>query len=181
MERVLVIGCSAAGKSTVARRLGEILGIEVIHMDKEMWKPGCRLSEPEEEKEKTEALLKKDRWIIDGNYTVSLPQRLERADTVVMIDFPRWLCLVRAFKRLFTHFGKTRPDMAHGCPEQFNWAFLKWIWRYPQDERPELIRQLNAHGKHARFIALHGQRQTDRFLAELERESRGTSVAPAMG
>jgi hypothetical protein len=31
------------------------------------------------------------------------------------------------YKRLFTYRGKTRPDMAEGCNEKVDWAFLKWV------------------------------------------------------
>src|SRR4051812_38243430 len=111
MERVLVIGCSGGGKSTVARRLGELLGVEVIHLDKVLWKPGCKLVGPHEEPGEIEDLLERPRWVIDGNYTASLPMRLMRADTVVVVDFPRVVCLGRVMKRLWQHWGRTRPDM----------------------------------------------------------------------
>jgi adenylate kinase family enzyme len=42
MKRVLIIGSGGAGKSTLARTLGERLGIEVIHLDVHFWKPGHR-------------------------------------------------------------------------------------------------------------------------------------------
>lgn len=171
MDRVVIIGCSAGGKSTVARRLGEILGIETIHLDKLLWKPGCNLTPPEEEPREVAKVLDQPRWIIDGNYTVSLPMRLKRADTVVIIDYSRTLCLFRALKRVWQHFGKTRPDMGSQCPEQINLQFLKWIWDYPTSERPELLRQLQEHGAHARVVHLRSPRETEKWLAELNQES----------
>ena len=172
MNKIVVIGCSAAGKSTVARRPGEALAIEVVHLDKVLWKPHCQLTPPEEEPQEMRELLRKPRWIIDGNYTASLPMRLRDADTVVLVDFSRWVCMLRAFKRLFQYWGKTRPTMGAGCPETFNLNFLKWIWRYPQEERPQLMDQLRDHGAHARLVHLRTQRQVDRFLA-------GLAAAPA--
>jgi len=40
MERVMIIGCAGAGKSTLARKLGAITGLPVIHLDREHWRPG---------------------------------------------------------------------------------------------------------------------------------------------
>ena len=40
MRRIAIIGAGGAGKSTLARQLGEVLGIEVIHLDALFWKPG---------------------------------------------------------------------------------------------------------------------------------------------
>lgn len=166
MERVLVIGCSAAGKSTVSRELGRLLGIEVVHLDKVLWKPGCNLVEPHEEPKLLREILDRPRWILDGNYTASLPMRLKVADTVVVVDFHRLRCLAGAMKRLMQHRGRTRPDMGAGCPEQLNFGFLKWIWDYPHRERPRLLDDVRSHGAHTRVIFLRNPGEVERFLAE---------------
>lgn len=144
-----------------------MLGIDAIHLDKVLWKPGCRLSDPEEEPAAVRELLDRPRWIMDGNYTASLPLRLAQADTVIFIDFSRFRCIARAFKRLFHFRGKTRPDMGANCPEQLNFSFLRWIWNYPRSERPELLRQLQAHGNHATMVHLRSPAEIERWLAEL--------------
>jgi adenylate kinase family enzyme len=172
MDRVVIIGCSAGGKSTIARDLSDILGIEVIHLDKVLWKPGCRLSDPQEEPDALRELLGRPRWIMDGNYTASLAMRLSDADTVVFIDFSRWRCLARAIKRLFRFRGKTRPDMGANCPEQLNLDFLRWIWNYPHSERLELLRHLREHGSHTTIVQLRSPKEVERWLKEL-RQSMG--------
>src|SRR5262245_31406125 len=111
MRRVLVIGSSGAGKSTIARQLGSRIGIPVHHLDERMWQAGCQRVSPDQELAKVAHLLDQPAWILDGNYTASLPKRLKRADTVVWVDYPRELCLFRALKRLATHRGRNRPDM----------------------------------------------------------------------
>lgn len=171
MDRVLIIGCSAAGKSTVARELGKILGIEVIHLDKLLWKPGCNLAEESEERRVVRELLDRPRWIMDGNYTASLPMRLTAADTIVLIDYPRPLCLLLALKRLLTYRGRTRPDMGTACPEQLNLSFLRWIWDYPKQERPELLKHLSLHGKHARLVSLRSPGESRQWLAQVRRQA----------
>ena len=181
MERVLVVGCSAAGKSTVARELGKILDISVVHLDKLLWKPGCRLSDAHEEPEAVREVLDQPRWIMDGNYTVSLPMRLAAADTVVVVDFDRWRCLYRAMKRLLQFRGRTRPDMGAQCPEQLNLSFLQWIWNYPHDERPVLLKQLREHGGHAKLVFLHNPREVDRFLERVRRGSKTHGEPHAAG
>lgn len=169
MDRLLVIGCSAAGKSTVARDMGQILGLEVIHLDKLLWGPGCRLAEPHEECHAVRSLLDRPRWIIDGNYTASLPMRLAAADTVVVVDFSRVRCLAWAIKRLMQYRGRTRPDMGEGCPEQLNLGFLRWIWNYPHQERPQLLRHLDQHGSHTRVVFLRNRDEVNRWLDEVRR------------
>jgi adenylate kinase family enzyme len=167
MDRIVIMGCSAGGKSTIARELSQILGIEVIHLDKVIWKPGCQLSDPSEEPDMVRELLDRPQWIMDGNYTASLDMRLARADTVIMIDFSRFRCLVRALKRLFQFRGTTRPDMGANCPEELNFNFLSWIWNYPRKERPELLRRLREHGSHAHLVRLRTAAEAERWLDQL--------------
>jgi adenylate kinase family enzyme len=169
VERVVVIGCSAAGKSTVARDVGRLLDIEVIHLDKVLWKAGCRLSSPDEELEVVRSLLDRPRWIMDGNYTASLPMRLAAADTVVVVDFSRLRCLRWAIKRLLKYRGRTRPDMGEGCPEQLNFTFFRWIWNYPKQERPQLLKHLNERANHARVVFLRDPADVDQWLEEVRR------------
>ena len=87
-RRVQIVGISAAGKSTVARELGEIFNLEVVHLDTHMWRPGCKLTPPHEESPIVEKILERATWIIDGNYTASLPRRLQEADVIVAGGFP---------------------------------------------------------------------------------------------
>jgi adenylate kinase family enzyme len=164
MQRVAVIGCSAAGKSTLARQLGEKTALDVIYLDQLFWKKGCKLTPPDQEDAILQPLLHKSKWVMDGNYTESLPQRLRAADTVVLVDFSRLRCLARAMKRLIHFKGKARPEMSADCPEQLNFKFLKWIWQYPHKERPVLIELIRAYGYHANLITLRTQREIDRWL-----------------
>ena len=68
--------------------------------------------------------LEKPQWIIDGNYNRTMPQRLEKCDTVIYLDFNRFVCLWGAVKRVIRGYGKTRPDMGGNCPERFDWEFI---------------------------------------------------------
>src|SRR5580765_7184882 len=93
MKRILVIGSGGAGKSTFAKRLGEILKIEVIHLDSLYWKPGW-IEPPKPEWKKTiERLLTRDFWVMDGNYSGTLDVRFEACDTVIFLDIARMICL----------------------------------------------------------------------------------------
>lgn len=115
-QRVLVIGCSGAGKTTFATRLAALTGLPLIHLDREFWQPGWRMPEGARWQEKVRSLVAGERWIIEGTFTSTLDLRLPRADAVVWFDFPRGRCLWRAFMRAARSYGRARPDMAPGCP-----------------------------------------------------------------
>lgn len=85
-----------------------------------------------------------DAWVMDGNYLRTLPRRLERCDAVLFLDYPRRLCLFRALRRILRWRGRTRPDMAEGCPERLDPAFIRWIWDFHRTQRPRVLELLSA-------------------------------------
>lgn len=168
MKRVLVIGPGGAGKSTLARRLGQILSKEVIHLDTFYWKPGWIEPSKEDWLETVEQLLARDSWVMDGNYSGTIARRLESADTVLFLDFPRTICVWRVIKRAMTHFRATRPDMAQGCPERLTLQFLHWIWSYPRRSRPKILKLLREHQHRKTVLSLHSTAEVERFLQQLQ-------------
>ena len=166
MERILIIGCGGAGKSTLARKLGKKLGIPVVHLDKLFWKPGWVESAPEEIDAKIMEELRKPKWIMDGNFNRTLPQRVKYCDTIIYLDFSRTACLMGVVKRILTTCGTVRPDMGEGCPERFDLEFLKWVWNYNKNKRERNYRLLN-EAEHAETIVLKNRRTVKMFLNEL--------------
>src|SRR5690606_623154 len=121
----MVIGVSpGAGKSTFARKLGDTLNINVYHLDSIYWKSGWVESTLEEFEAKQREIVKRGKWIIEGNYSNTFHIRAAECDTVIYIEVPLYVCLFRVVKRWLTNIGKTRPDMAKGCKEKLDWAFI---------------------------------------------------------
>lgn len=174
MQRILVIGPSGAGKSTLARQLQELTGIFVIHLDQVYWHPNWKETSRNEWRILQENLVQRPTWIIDGNYGATLDIRLQAADTVIFLDFPRRLCLWRVLKRLVQYRGRSRPDMAPGCPEKIDREFLRWIWRWPVDERPLVMARLS-QAPNVTQITLKTPRQVRDFLARMAQQCRGQS------
>ena len=167
MRRVLVIGSGGAGKSTLAARIGERLGLPVIHLDALYWRPGWVPTPPDEWARVVGELVARDAWVMDGNYGGTLDQRLAACDTVVFLDLPRWLCAWRVVRRAMRYRGRSRPDMAPGCPEQVTREFLGWIWRYPSRRRPEILRRLGALGAGQQGVVLRSRAEAERWVEDV--------------
>lgn len=135
MQRVLIIGSPGAGKSTLARKLAQNTGLPLIHLDAEYWRPGWIGPDEAEWEARMRTIVSGERWIIDGNYGRTLGRRISRADTVVWLDYPTALCLWRVVFRVATMHGRTRPDMAEGCHERFDPAFLAYVARFRSEWR----------------------------------------------
>ena len=163
MERILIIGCSGSGKSRLARKLGQKLGLPVIHLDQLWWTENWQNVTVEEFDSRLAMALNMDRWIIDGNYSRTMGVRLSQCDTVIYLDFSRWACLLGMCQRLLSSRGKTRPDMSAGCPERFSWEFVKWIWDFNKNNRVRNYTYL-AQAKHAQSVVLKNRKEVKAFL-----------------
>ena len=130
MQRVLVIGPCGSGKSTFARELAPRMGLPLVHMDQLGWQAGWIETEKAELHARLADAVAQDEWLIEGNYGSTLAPRLERADTVIYLDFPIRLCFWRLVKRIITHRGQSRPDMPDGCPERFDPAFFWYVMNW---------------------------------------------------
>ena len=136
MERVIIIGCGGSGKSTLARKLGEKTDLPVVHLDQIFWSPGnWQHLDRDTFDEFLQIELDKPRWILDGNYDRTLPLRLKYCDTVIWLDYNRFVCLKGWIKRVITNWGKARPDMAEGCTEWFDPEFAGWILKFNREKR----------------------------------------------
>ena len=167
MERIIIIGCGGAGKSTLARKLGEVLDLPVVHLDKLFWKPGWVETSHEEFDALLAQELAKDKWIMDGNFNRTMPERMKRCDTIIYLDFSCFACLMGVLKRVITTYGKVRPDMGEGCPERIDLEFLKWVWNFNKNKRESYYKLLN-EAENVETIVLKNRRAVKLFLKSLK-------------
>ena len=167
MKRILVIGSGGAGKSTVATRLGQLLDLEVNHLDKFYWRPGWVETPPDEWSQVVADLISGESWIIDGNYGGTLEPRMQRCDTIVFLDMPRLLCLWRIVKRQLKYRGgRRRPDMGEGCPEKLDPEFVSWVWNYSRRTRPKVVELIRQHANGKRVVWLRSTAEVEKFLSD---------------
>ena len=167
MNRVMVIGGCGAGKSTLSFELAERLNLPVFHLDQLFWRPGWVQADKNEWIARHREIIDRPRWLIDGNYASTMDERLEQADLIVWLDMPRWRCILGILKRRWQYRGRTRPDMNEGCRERINWEFLKYVWNFHRDNRPELLKKLKTFQGRKTIHILTNRKQVDRFLEQV--------------
>ena len=93
------------------------------------------------------------------------PLVLDRADTVIYLDFPISLCVRRLLKRIWTYRGRSRPDMTEGCPERFDIAFLFYLIRW--NGGPRLRTEARLKGHENKIIRLRNPDELQRWMDSL--------------
>ncbi len=175
MDRVMIIGPCGAGKSTLAHDLARRLDLPLIHMDQLNWRSGWIESEADDLRAAVFAAVAGERWLIDGTYGGTMAPRVERADTIVYLDFPVLLCAWRVLKRIVTWRGRPRPDMPEGCPERFDAAFMWYVLRWNSGPRLRLEARLEGH--HHKVIRLESPNALRSWLDTLPQLTKGRPTA----
>lgn len=167
MKRVLVLGCCGSGKSTFSKKLHEITGLELVHLDQHYWKAGWVETEKEPWEEKVAQLANKESWIMDGNYGSTIDVRIARADTVFYLDHSTIQCLWRISKRIYKYNGTERPDMPEGCKERFDLEFYHYVATFNLMRRKPLLDKLKRVEGEKSIHIFNNDQASETYLNEL--------------
>ena len=134
MKRIIVIGCPGSGKSTFSRALHNKTGIPLYHIDMMYWNADKTTVEKSVFLERLNEALKKDEWIVDGNYGSTMELRMSACDTVIFLDYPLEVCLDGIKERR----GKPRSDMPW-CETEEDAEFVEFIKSYNEQQKPKVL------------------------------------------
>jgi len=187
--KIAIIGNPGSGKSTLATQLHTITGIPVYHLDQYFWKPGWQRPDRDEFAKIHHALCDKDDdlpadlssiasantetvrkgWIIEGMATRHFDYRAEKADVIIFLDIPLWLCLYRIFKRAFTGYGTIRDSSAQGCPERMpDREFLSYVWSFNRKHKPIIQDLLEKHKDQKKTFVITNNKELAELIQKFE-------------
>lgn len=165
LKKILVIGGNGSGKSTFSKALAAKTGLPLIHLDKIFWKGNREYISREEFDEKLENELRKESWIIDGNFERTLERRLQFCDTVFYFDFSTVQCLLGVTERVLKNYGRTREDMGGNFQERFDFEFYKAILRFNKKNRPKTKSLLKKYKPE--IIVFKNRKQAEEYLKNI--------------
>ena len=166
MQRIMIVGQPGSGKSTLAQALGECTGLPVIHVDKIHWQPGWVERSKAEKTRLCQEAEQQSHWIFEGGHSATWHSRVARADMLVWLDRPVALRLWRVLRRAVTGLGRTRPDMADGCPERLSSLpeFIGYIWSTRNSANAKIARLAAAAPSGCTITHLRTDRDVANFL-----------------
>ncbi len=168
MQRVMIVGQPGAGKSTFARKLGAVTGLPVVHIDHIHWKTGWVERERVEKTALCREVHARPEWIFEGGHSTTWGERLERADTLIWLDRGLALRVWRVVWRTLRQYGKNRPDLPDGCPEQFSAEFYGFIWRTRRSARRRMAALVADAPGDKTVLRFRSNREEDAFLKSLQ-------------
>lgn len=163
--KIQIIGYSGSGKSTLATRLGEIAGIDVLHLDSTHFYGNWQERTDEEQTAIVRQFLAThESWVLDGNWRRIAPERYQMTDITILLMLNRWTCFRAAYKRYRKYRDVSRPDL--GCPEKFDKSFRRWVfWEGRKKSRKQTLYEgLNATS--GQKVVLKTRRQVEKFVKD---------------
>ncbi|MDQ3553411.1 MAG: adenylate kinase [Chloroflexota bacterium] len=179
MRRVVVVGTSAAGKTTFARRLAAILDVPHVELDALNWGPGWTEADPDVFRARVAAALDaSEGWVVDGGYSHLRPLIWGAADTVIWLEFPLPVILLRLTRRTLVRVIG-RQELWNGNRERWRTAFLSrkslywWVLTTHRGrrKRTEDALSLPEH-RRLRAIRFRSPRQAEQWIQGLEASAR---------
>jgi adenylate kinase family enzyme len=174
-QRIVVVGTTGSGKTTVARQLAQRLGCPFVELDALFWGPNWIPVPLDLFRERTAQALSGDAWTVGGNYGAARDIVWGRADTLVWLDYPLRLILWQLFRRTIRRIV-TQEELWNGNRETFRGQFLSrdslFVWAldsHARHRREYLASMQKPEYAHLKWVRLHSQRETRNWLAGLMR------------
>ena len=161
-RKIIVIGCPGAGKSTFARKLHDVTGMPLYYLDMIFHNPDKTTIDKDEFDRKLQKIIARDQWIIDGNYTRTMPLRIEAAEQVFFFDLPLEECLDGAEKRV----GIKREDLPW-TEDRLDETFRQYILDFPQNRLPKIYDLLSQYENTKEIVTFKSRKEADDFLKRI--------------
>lgn len=124
-KRLVIVGSTSSGKSTLAKRLADRFALDFIELDALHWEPNWHEAADDVFRARVDEATCAECWVVAGNYDQVREHVWRRAEAVIWLDysFPRvfWQLTVRTFRR-----GILQEELWNGNREKLWWHFKLW-------------------------------------------------------
>jgi adenylate kinase family enzyme len=173
-QRIVVVGSTGSGKSTLARQLAKRLALSCVELDALYWESGWTPAPLEVFRERVNAALSGDRWVVDGNYHLVRDLVWLRADTLIWLDYSLSLVLWRLWWRTLWRITR-QPELWNGNRETWRGTFFSrdslfiWVFKSYNKRRKEYPEVLATPAyTHLAVGRFRSPRNTQQWLSALQ-------------
>ena len=172
-RRIVVIGTSGFGKSTLGVLLAERLEVPFVELDALHWEPDWQPAKMEDFRARVDAATCSDGWVVAGNYSRVRDIVWPRAQVLIWLDYPFGVGLRRLVGRTLRRVI-TRQELWNGNRENL-WPHLKlwsdesmigWYFRSWGRRRRETPTLLAAH-PHLHVLHFRTPAETEKYLEKM--------------
>lgn len=164
MKKVIIIGCPGSGKTTFAEKLQRVTNLPLYYLDAIWHKPDRTHISREEYDKKLSEIFRTEEWIIDGNYSRTIEERIQNSDTIFLFDLPTRVCLQGATERL----GKERYDVPW-IDTELDFNLKKQIEEFPDNVLPRIYELLAKNNDDKNIIIFKSRAEADEYLDRIQR------------
>ena len=165
MKKIIIIGCPGSGKSTFSKKLNDILNYPIYHLDM-IWHHADKSTISREEFDsKLEDIFKTEKWIIDGNYSRTIENRLKQCDTAFLLDIPTDICVEGAKSRI----GKKREDLPW-IEEELDEDFKDKILEFSANKLPGIYQLLDEYKDGREIIIFKSREEINKYIEDLKKK-----------
>jgi adenylate kinase family enzyme len=167
LMRIVVVGTSGAGKTTLARKIAALLELRHVELDAINWQSGWRdltRHDPEEFVRRVAEAIAAEAWVVDGNYGPVRDLVWRRATHLVWLDYERPVIMARVISRTFLR-AVLRTELWAGNREQWRHLLrpshpIRWAWNTWDRRRRETAERLTQR-EYAHLVVLRLRRPTE--------------------
>lgn len=184
-KKLIVVGTTSSGKSTLAERLANKLELDFVELDALNWGPNWTPAGDETLRARAEEATRSLGWVVAGNYSKTRPVTWPRAEAVIWLDYSLWVIFWRLFRRTWKRVFR-KEELWNGNREHlwthlklwsdeslFHWLF-KTYWRRKR-EYPQLF-ALPEHA-HLKVFHFRAPRETEEWLEHIRTKGRSKERA----
>jgi adenylate kinase family enzyme len=173
-QRIVVVGTTGSGKTTMAARLAAVLGCRHVELDALHWEPNWTEAPLGVFRQRVKQALTGETWTVDGNYSEVRDITWGRADTVVWLDYALHVILWRLTRRTIRRVV-TQEELWNGNRERF-WAqflsdeslFLYAVKSFRARRRTYSALERAPEYAHLRVVRLRSPREAKEWMGGME-------------
>lgn len=160
MKKILVLGCSGSGKSTFSIKLQKKTKLPLYHLDNIWWNADRTHISRDEFDASLADVMKRDTWIIDGDYSRTYENRIKACDTIFFLDYGEKVCMDGITGRV----GQERPDMPW-AESELDPELVELVQNYEHKNKPKLM-ELFSKYPDKNVITFFNREEAEKWIAE---------------